>query len=101
MPAVTEDTLAKIEQLTGVRDPAGVACEPFRQWVIEDNFVAGRPEWEKAGAELVSDVLPYEEMKLRMLNGSHSFWRIWVILPDISTLMTAWKMNIIVMQRMP
>lgn len=51
----------------------GVACEPFRQWVIEDNFVAGRPEWEKAGAELVSDVLPYEEMKLRMLNGSHSF----------------------------
>ena len=50
-----------------------VACEPFRQWVIEDNFVAGRPEWEKAGAELVSDVLPYEEMKLRMLNGSHSF----------------------------
>ncbi|MEF3926248.1 D-mannonate oxidoreductase, partial [Escherichia coli] len=65
--------LAKIEQLTGVRDPAGVACEPFRQWVIEDNFVAGRPEWEKAGAELVSDVLPYEEMKLRMLNGSHSF----------------------------
>lgn len=47
MPAVTEDTLAKIEQLTGVRDPAGVACEPFRQWVIEDNFVAGRPEWEK------------------------------------------------------
>lgn len=73
VPAVTEDTLAKIEQLTGVRDAAGVACEPFRQWVIEDNFVAGRPEWEKAGAELVSDVLPYEEMKLRMLNGSHSF----------------------------
>lgn len=73
VPAVTEDTLAKIEQLTGVRDPAGVACEPFRQWVIEDNFVAGRPEWEKAGVELVSDVLPYEEMKLRMLNGSHSF----------------------------
>lgn len=101
VPAVTEDTLAKIEQLTGVRDAAGVACEPFRQWVIEDNFVAGRPEWEKAGAELVSDVLPYEEMKLRMLNGSHSFWRIWAILPDISTLMTAWRMNIIVMRRIP
>ena len=73
VPAVTADTLDKIEQLTGVRDPAGVACEPFRQWVIEDSFVAGRPEWEKAGAELVSNVLPYEEMKLRMLNGSHSF----------------------------
>jgi fructuronate reductase len=73
VPAVTPDTLDKIEQLTGVRDPAGVACEPFRQWVIEDNFVAGRPQWEKAGAELVADVIPFEEMKLRMLNGSHSF----------------------------
>ncbi|HEM6717748.1 MULTISPECIES: fructuronate reductase [Citrobacter] len=73
VPAMTAETLNKIEQLTGVRDPAGVACEPFRQWVIEDNFVAGRPEWEKAGAELVADVLPFEEMKLRMLNGSHSF----------------------------
>lgn len=73
VPAVTPDTLDKIEQLTGVRDPAGVACEPFRQWVIEDNFAAGRPEWEKAGAELVADVIPFEEMKLRMLNGSHSF----------------------------
>lgn len=73
VPAVTADTLDKIEQLTGVSDPAGVACEPFRQWVVEDNFVAGRPKWEKAGAELVSDVIPFEEMKLRMLNGSHSF----------------------------
>jgi len=73
VPAVTAETLDKIEQLTGVRDPAGVACEPFRQWVVEDNFVAGRPAWEKAGAELVADVLPFEEMKLRMLNGSHSF----------------------------
>lgn len=73
VPAVTPETLEKIERLTGVRDSAGVACEPFRQWVIEDNFVAGRPAWEKAGAELVADVVPFEEMKLRMLNGSHSF----------------------------
>ena len=73
VPAVTAETLTQITQQTGVADPAAVACEPFRQWVIEDNFVAGRPEWEKAGAELVSDVLPYEEMKLRMLNGSHSY----------------------------
>ncbi|ADO48568.1 mannitol dehydrogenase family protein [[Enterobacter] lignolyticus] len=73
VPAVTPETLEKIEQITGVRDPAGVACEPFRQWVIEDNFVAGRPAWENAGAELVADVIPFEEMKLRMLNGSHSF----------------------------
>jgi fructuronate reductase len=73
VPAVTAETLEQVAQATGVVDPAAVACEPFRQWVIEDNFVAGRPEWEKAGAELVKDVLPYEEMKLRMLNGSHSF----------------------------
>lgn len=73
VPAVTPQTLQRIAELTGIDDPVAVACEPFRQWVIEDNFVAGRPEWEKAGAELVSDVLPFEEMKLRMLNGSHSF----------------------------
>ncbi|WP_085247299.1 mannitol dehydrogenase family protein [Gilliamella mensalis] len=74
VPAVTPETMEKIQkQLGGIEDPAGVAGEPFKQWVIEDNFVAGRPEWQKAGAELVSDVLPYEEMKLRMLNGSHSF----------------------------
>lgn len=74
VPAVTPETMTKIQkQLGGIEDPAGVAGEPFKQWVIEDNFVAGRPEWQKAGAELVNDVLPYEEMKLRMLNGSHSF----------------------------
>ncbi len=73
VPAVTAETLSQVAQATGVVDPAAVACEPFRQWVIEDNFVAGRPAWEKAGAELVKDVLPYEEMKLRMLNGSHSY----------------------------
>jgi fructuronate reductase len=74
VPAVTPETLAKITTLLGgTVDPAGVAGEPFRQWVIEDKFVAGRPDWEKVGAELVADVLPYEEMKLRMLNGSHSF----------------------------
>lgn len=75
VPAATPETMAKIKkQLGGIDDPAGIAGEPFRQWVIEDNFVAGRPEWQKAGAELVNDVLPYEEMKLRMLNGSHSFF---------------------------
>lgn len=74
VPAVTPDTINKIQQqLGGIEDYAGIAGEPFKQWVIEDNFVAGRPEWQKAGAELVKDVLPYEEMKLRMLNGSHSF----------------------------
>ncbi|PTC06435.1 fructuronate reductase [Vibrio mediterranei] len=73
VPAATEETLHEITELLGVEDPCGIACEPFRQWVIEDNFVAGRPDWNIAGAEFVADVVPYEEMKLRMLNGSHSF----------------------------
>lgn len=73
VPAMNPQSLDAIAALIQVADPVAVACEPFRQWVIEDNFVAGRPAWEKAGAELVKDVLPYEEMKLRMLNGSHSF----------------------------
>lgn len=73
VPAATPETLAEVEQAIGVADPVGIACEPFIQWVVEDNFVAGRPQWEVAGAQLVDDVLPFEEMKLRMLNGSHSF----------------------------
>ena len=74
VPAMTPETAEKIQsQLGSIKDSVAIACEPFKQWVIEDNFVAGRPEWEKAGAQLVDDVLPFEEMKLRMLNGSHSF----------------------------
>ncbi|HEY0208705.1 mannitol dehydrogenase family protein [Acerihabitans sp.] len=73
VPAVTDDQLAEISALTGVADPCAIACEPFIQWVIEDDFVAGRPDWQDAGAQFVQDVAPYEEMKLRMLNGSHSF----------------------------
>ncbi len=74
VPAMTPETAEKIQsQLGQIEDKVAIACEPFRQWVIEDNFVAGRPVWEKAGAQLVNDVIPFEEMKLRMLNGSHSF----------------------------
>ncbi|MGJ0479693.1 mannitol dehydrogenase family protein [Pantoea agglomerans] len=73
VPAMTGTALAALHARLGSEDPVAIEAEPFFQWVIEDNFVNGRPAWEKAGAELVSDVLPYEEMKLRMLNGSHSF----------------------------
>lgn len=72
VPAMTEEAFRSLNEKLGCTDPVGVECEPFFQWVIEDNFVNGRPQWEKAGAELVADVLPFEEMKLRMLNGSHS-----------------------------
>ncbi|MFD1802450.1 mannitol dehydrogenase family protein [Mixta tenebrionis] len=73
VPAMTQEALDALGEKLGCYDPVAVQCEPFFQWVIEDNFVNGRPAWEKAGAELVQDVLPFEEMKLRMLNGSHSF----------------------------
>lgn len=73
VPAATDETLDEISRALGVADPCGISCEPFIQWVIEDRFVAGRPAWETAGVQLVTDVRPWEEMKLRMLNGSHSF----------------------------
>jgi fructuronate reductase len=53
-------------------DPAVVVAEPFSQWVIEDAFAGPRPEWERAGALLVPDARPYETMKLRLLNATHS-----------------------------
>lgn len=73
VPAMQTEEYALIEKLVGVKDLVGVVCEDFSQWVIEDNFIAGRPDWALAGALFVDDVVPYEEMKLRMLNGSHSF----------------------------
>ena len=74
VPAATAETLTEIQDvLGGMFDPCGIACEPFIQWVIEDNFVTARPNWNVVGAEFVDNVVPYEEMKLRMLNGSHSF----------------------------
>jgi mannitol 2-dehydrogenase len=56
----------------GIEDAAPVVCEPFRQWVLEDNFPQGRPAFEKVGVEFVADVAPYELMKLRILNGGHA-----------------------------
>ena len=73
VPAATEESLAEIARELGVADPCAISCEPFIQWVIEDNFVCGRPQWETAGVQMVENVLPWEQMKLRMLNGSHSF----------------------------
>ena len=71
-PASSDATFAAVRAATGLDDPLAVETEPFRQWVIEDRFAGPRPAWEKAGALLVADVAPYEVMKLRMLNGSHS-----------------------------
>lgn len=71
-PAATPDTLAEAARQTGTTDLAAVETEPFCQWVIEDNFPLGRPAWEAAGVIFTTHVAPYEAMKLRMLNGTHS-----------------------------
>lgn len=72
VPAPDEATYRMAEQALGKKDEAAVVTEPFRQWVIEDEFADDRPAWEAGGALFVSDVAPYEQMKLRMLNGAHS-----------------------------
>jgi fructuronate reductase len=72
VPATTEADRTLVLEATGLMDAWPVMTEPFTQWVIEDRFPRGRPALEIAGAQLVSDVRPFEMMKLRMLNGSHS-----------------------------
>ncbi|GAA1640107.1 mannitol dehydrogenase family protein [Nonomuraea maheshkhaliensis] len=72
VPATTPADLDDMEARLGLRDLGAVVTEPFTQWVIEDDFAGDRPAWDRAGALLVGDVLPYERMKLRLLNGSHS-----------------------------
>lgn len=72
VPATTDADRRTVAELTGLEDAWPIMTEPFTQWVIEDRFPAGRPPFEMVGAELVGDVEPYERMKLRMLNGSHS-----------------------------
>jgi fructuronate reductase len=56
----------------GMTDAWPVVTEPFTQWIVEDRFTAGRPDFAAAGVQLVSDVTPFEHMKLRLLNASHS-----------------------------
>lgn len=72
VPATTADDLSALADRITLDDAGAVMTEPFSQWVIEDRFAGPRPRWEVAGAELVSDVAPYEKAKLRMLNGAHS-----------------------------
>jgi mannitol 2-dehydrogenase len=71
-PRATDEDRAVIADRFGVQDLAPVVSEPFRQWVLEDSFVAGRPKWELVDVQMTSDVVPYEKMKMRLLNGGHS-----------------------------
>lgn len=75
VPRTTEEDVARVQAKLGMTDEACVVTEPFLQWVIEDKFINARPAWEKcsiANIQLVDNVVPFEEMKLRLLNGTHS-----------------------------
>ncbi len=65
-----EDTALLLEEF-GVEDGWPVVCEPFTQWALEDRFGQGRPPFQDAGVQMVEDVVPYELMKLRLLNAGH------------------------------
>ena len=71
-PRPTDAVRVRVKAATGIDDKAPVMGESFIQWVVEDNFIAGRPAWEAVGAEMVKSVAPYEEAKIRLLNAPHS-----------------------------
>ncbi len=70
-PVTAAVDVASLAERYGIVDRWPVFAETFTQWVIEDRFVAGRPDWQDVGAQFVEDVAPYEFMKLRLLNASH------------------------------
>ena len=71
-PRPTPEVMARIRAQAGWDDQAPLMAESFIQWVIEDRFANGRPDWERAGVEMTGDVQPYEEAKIRILNATHS-----------------------------
>jgi mannitol 2-dehydrogenase len=71
-PVTTAETTAYLKSKYDLEDEWCVVCEPFIQWVVEDKFCDGRPPLEKLGVQFVSDVTPYEKMKIRLLNAGHS-----------------------------
>ncbi|WP_409526403.1 mannitol dehydrogenase family protein [Nitrincola sp. MINF-07-Sa-05] len=70
-PMTSDQHRQQLEARTGIIDAWPVVAEPFLQWVLEDKFCNGRPEWERVGVQFTDDVTPYEEMKIGLLNGGH------------------------------
>ena len=70
-PATTNTDRRHLRHTYGIEDGWPVICEPFFQWVLEYDFSSGRPPYELAGVDVVEDVVPYELMKLRLLNAGH------------------------------
>ncbi|MFP3507833.1 mannitol dehydrogenase family protein, partial [Burkholderia sp. SIMBA_062] len=72
VPATTDELRAAVAAQLGAADASPVPAEPFTMWAIEDTFAAGRPAWEEGGAVFTDEVGRYEQMKVRLLNGTHS-----------------------------
>ena len=72
VPATTEADRARVAAQLRLHDAWPVPTEPYLDWAVEDRFAAGRPDWHLAGARLVADATPWERLKLRAVNGSHS-----------------------------
>jgi fructuronate reductase len=89
-PGTTPADVQIAEELLGWHDAVPVVTEPFTEWVLEGDFPAGRPEWEKAGAEFVDNVEPYEQRKLWMLNGAHTLLAYRGLELGLSTVFEAW-----------
>ena len=75
-PVTTRDDIDQIAERFGIEDAWPVVAEPFTQWVLEDDFPAGRPPYEQAGVQMVHDVVPYELMKLRLSTPAIRLWPI-------------------------
>jgi mannitol 2-dehydrogenase len=71
-PVSTQREVEELKKEFHLEDGWPVVCEPFIQWIIEDDFSLGRPHWEKVGVQFVDEVEPYEKMKIRLLNAGHS-----------------------------
>ena len=79
VPATTAQDREQLRR-EGIVDAWPIITEPFSQWVLEDVFPTGRPPWERAGVELVTDVALHEQAKLRILNAAHSALAYWGLL---------------------
>ena len=70
-PRTPEFLKSDIMEKFNLKENCGVIAEPFIQWIVEDNFINERPKLEDVGVKFVKDVFPYEEAKIRILNGAH------------------------------
>ncbi|XOV78049.1 MAG: mannitol dehydrogenase family protein [Aestuariibacter sp.] len=71
-PVTTDEHKSQLQQLCDIEDQCPVVCEEFSMWIMEDNYISGRPAWEKVGVTFTDNVVPFETMKLSLLNATHS-----------------------------